>query len=217
MQKWKTDPKLHSCPVKKNGFQLTKQLDYEVFVEEFLNKDPLKDWESFTRCKKLFEWAVQSNDEWENCIEVDSVLDVGSKDGQFPSWLRDVGYTSLGIEISMPYVEYAQSLKRPVKYGNACSLIFEDNFFDMTFSHHLLGLTPDINRTLSEMYRVSKRYMVSLAEVPGNKKKHYSYIDSPQIFNDFIKHNKCTVLYNGYLDTGYKNEWVIFVEKREET
>jgi len=213
-QKWKTDPSLHSCPVKKNGVQLIKQLDYEkVFVEEFLNKDPLKDWESFERCRKLFEWAVQSNDEWEEFIEVASVLDVGSKDGQFPSWLIEVGYDALGLEISKVYVEYAQSKKRPVECGNVCNLTYEDNSFDMVFSHHLLGLTPDINKTLSEMYRVSKRYIISLAEVPGNKKKHYCYIDSPQIFDDFIKNNKCNVLYNDYLDTGYKNEWVFFVSK----
>jgi SAM-dependent methyltransferase len=210
MQKWKIDPLLHSCPVEKDGVQIKKKLDYEkVFVEEFLNKDPLKDWESFSRCKRLFEWAKAQDN-----IEVVSILDVGTKDGQFPTWLEEIGYKAIGIEISKPYVEYAQSKKRHVEYGDVCNLKYEDNTFDMVFSHHVLGLTSDIKKALSEMYRVSKRYIISLAEVPGNKKKHYSYIDSPQIFHDFVEHTKCTVLYNNYLpETGYKNEWVIFVEK----
>jgi SAM-dependent methyltransferase len=208
MTRWKNMKEITDCPRNIKEGQLIKQLNYETYTNLVLDQDPLRDWESFSRCKRLFEWAKTQD------IEVVSVLDVGTKDGQFPTWLEEIGYKAIGIEISKPYVEYAQSKKRHVEYGNVCNLKYEDNYFDMVFSHHVLGLTSDIKKALSEMYRVSKRYIISLAEVPGNKKKHYSYIDSPQIFHDFVEHTKCTVLYNNYLpETGYKNEWVIFVEK----
>ena len=48
-----------------------------------------------------------------------------------------------------------------------------------------------------------------------NEKKHYSYIDSPQIFYQFVENNQCSVIYNDYLDTGFENEWVFFIKKNE--
>jgi len=142
-----------------------------------------------------------------------SVLDCGTKDAQFPEWLRDNGYMSIGIEVSEPYVKYAVSKGRPIQYADVCAMPYADNEFDMVFSHHLHGLTPDYYLALEEMYRVSKKYMVALNQVPGNKKKHYSYISKPTIFLDFAKDHDCTVILNHFLKTGYSNEWVIFLEK----
>lgn len=215
MQKWKIDSSLYDCPTEKGENQLTKKLEYDtVYRKEFLESDPLRDWESIDRCKWLWEWALDKALRWKGDILDWYVLDCGTKDCQFPAWLCEQGIKALGIEYSKEYVDYANRKNRPILYGNVCDLEFEDDTYDMVFSHHLHGLTPDYMKALQEMYRVSKKYMIALNQVPGNKRKHYSYIDSPQIFHDFIDSVNCKVLYNDFLDTGNGNdEWVIFVEK----
>lgn len=214
-QKWKTDKSLYEAPTEKDGVQVKKKLDYATtYRKEFLDSDPLRDWESIDRCIWLWDWAMELVSE--NLSFTDwKVLDLGTKDGQFPDFLINNSIDGLGIEYSKPYVEYAQSKGRNVQYGNACDLEFEDNTFDVVFSHHLHGLLPDYLKGLQEMYRVSKRYMIALNQVPGNKRKHYSYIDSPQIYHDFVKSIDCKVIYNDYLDTGQAQEWVIFLEKKD--
>lgn len=216
-QNWKHDKKLYNAPTIKENNQITKQLDYDTdYRDNFLECDPLRDWESINRCKFLWKWSVEKVlDEFENYYITNcSVLDCGTKDCQFPEWLVKNGISAIGLEYSKSYVEYATKKERPIRYGNVCDMEFDDNTFDFVFSHHLHGLLPDYLKGLQEMYRVSKKYMICLNHVPGNPKKHYSYIDSPQIFYDFIKSVNCEVLYNDYLDTGFENEWVLFLEKK---
>jgi SAM-dependent methyltransferase len=218
-QKWKKDKSLYAAPTEVNGEQLNKKLDYEtVYTKEFLDCDPLRDWESIDRCIWLWEWAINQIIDWDGESIVKTmmdwkVLDVGTKDGQFVDYLVNNSIDALGIEYSKPYVKYAQEKGRNVEFGDVCNLMFEDNVFDFVFSHHLHGLTPDYRKALDEMYRVSKKYMLALNQVPGNLRKHYSYISDASIFHNFIKDTGCEVIYNDYLDTGFKNEWVIFVEK----
>jgi SAM-dependent methyltransferase len=211
-QKWKTDKSLYDAPTENNGVQITKKLDYKTtYVDEFLNQDPLRDWESIDRCIWLWEWMLEQLDK--PSVDNWSVLDVGTKDAQFPQWLRDMGVMGLGIEISEPYVKYATEKGRPIYFGNACEMTFTDNQFTVSFSHHLHGLLPDYMKGLQEMYRVSNKYMIALNQVPGNPRKHYSYIESPRIYEDFVESIPCNVIYNDYLETGFNNEWVIFIEK----
>jgi len=212
-QKWKTDPTLYDCPIEQNGEQVNKTLDYDTtYRHEFLDCDPLRDWESIDRCKWLWEWAMKmlvdeaTPTEW-------TVLDVGTKDAQFPEWLREQSIMGMGLEYSEPYVKYGVSKGRPISYGNACAMEYPDNSFDFVFSHHLHGLLPDYLLGLQEMFRVTDKYMIALNQVPGNRRKHFSYIDSPQIYYDFVAECDCEVIYNDFLNTGYGVEWVIFLEK----
>jgi hypothetical protein len=219
-QKWKTDPALYNAPTEKNGVQVKKKLDYDTtYRKEFLDADPLRDWESIERCKWLWEWALEHLEY--GGLEHDptkwGVLDVGTKDAQFPEWLREQGVMSMGLEYSEPYVKYAIEKGRPSYYGNACAMPWDDGVYDFVFSHHLHGLLPDYLLGLQEMFRVSNKYMLALNQIPGNPRKHYSYIDSSEIFNEFIESIDCEVLYNDYLDTGFNNEWVIFVMKTDES
>jgi len=220
-QKWKTDPKLYNAPTERNGVQVNKKLEYDtVYRKEFLDSDPLRDWESIDRCKWLWEWALGHLEY--NGVEYDTtkwgVLDVGTKDAQFPEWLREQGVMSMGLEYSEPYVRYAIEKGRPSHYGNACAMPWDDGVFDFVFSHHLHGLLPDYLLGLQEMFRVSSKYMLALNQVPGNPRKHYSYVDSSKIFTEFIDSvdAEFDILYNDYLDTGFNNEWVIFIMKIDE-
>lgn len=213
-QKWKTDESLYGAPTKVNGSQINKKLDYStVYRKEFLDCDPLRDWESINRCIWLWEWAMEQIDSNFSFTE-NTVLDIGTKDGQFVDFLIANSIDALGIEYSEPYVRYAQEKGRNVEQGDACDLELEDGTFDFVFAHHVHGLMPDYLKGLQEMYRVTNRYMLALNQVPGNPRKHYSYIDSPQIFHDFVESVDCKVIYNDYLDTGFSNEWVIFLEKK---
>ena len=98
-QKWKTDPKLHSCGMIKKGNQYNKALNYkEVYIDEFLESDPIKDWESIDRCINLWKWALDKSEITD--ISKFQVLDCGTKDGQFPEYLKDKVKLGIGIEIS---------------------------------------------------------------------------------------------------------------------
>ena len=222
MQKWKIDSSLHSCE-RKNG---KKIIDYHsTYVDEFLNSDPIRDWESIDRCAALWEWCMRKigDDEglYSEFIETRAlkwkVLDCGTKDGQFPQRLKEMKIEDvIGIEISPDYVEYAQELKRPIIYGDVCDMKAEwRDKFDCVFSHHLLGLTFDIQKALDEMYRVLKSggYMITCTDVPGNPRKHYSLINDPKIFTKFITNNDMNVLYNGFWNHEFPKEWVFFVRK----
>ena len=218
-QRWKTDPSLHSCERTQETLQSKKNLEYhETYVEEFLNKDPVRDWESIERCIELFMFFLDQ-------IKMDilkvqtsnwSILDCGTKDGQFPEWLNSQGIEVLGTEISGDYVNWAQNKNRPVEYGDVCDLPPKwTDKYDVVFSHHLLGLVADYWVGLSEMYRVTKPggYLVALNDVPGNPKKHFSYIGGPDIFEVFTNTNKCVTIYNGPWNQDRPKEWVYIVKK----
>ena len=186
-QKWKTDPSLYNCDTVDNKGQINKKLNYDkIYVKEFLDSDPIKDWKSIERCIRLWEFFYDlvgyklDNDAY--------VLDCGTKDGQFPEYLKSHGIKGIGIEISKPYVEYAKSLNRNVEYGDVCNLKYKDNTFNVVFSHHLLGLVSDYRLALKEMMRVLSTYgyLVTLNDIPGNKRKHYSYIEDMNIIKEWL-------------------------------
>ena len=223
MQKWKEDPALHSCIRQDKGSQQIKTIDYErVYKREFLESDSVRDWESIDRCKELWNWAIEMIDanpsDWR-------VLDVGTKDAQFPEWLMKdyVVDNAIGCEIADDYLKYAEEKKRPIVYGNACDLpkrMFEK--FDMVFSHHLLGLVPDYMLGLNEMWKTVKTggFMLTLNDVPGNPRKHYSLIETPEIFTEFMAQDGViqafpVLAFNDFWNDSFPKEWVFFIQKGE--
>ena len=221
VQKWKEDPGLHSCERKILGSQKIKTLDYEkVYKHEFLESDKLRDWESVDRCKHLWQWAIDKIDinpsSW-------SVIDVGTKDCQFPEWLiKDyVVEKAIGCEIADDYLKYAESKGRPIVYANACDMpkrMYKK--FDMVFSHHLLGLVPDYLKGLNEMWKCVKPggFMITLNDVPGNPRKHYSLIEDSKIFMDFMSQDEVidsypALIFNDYWNNDFPKEWVFFIQK----
>jgi hypothetical protein len=220
MTKWKNMTSITNCDTIKNDKQLNKKLDYEkVYKPNVLDADPIRDWESFERCKNLWNWSLKLI-KMNPYIEEDfRVLDNGTKDGQFCDWLQKNGIPSLGLEISEEYVKYATELNRPVELGNVCDENWNYEGWNYVFSHHVLGLTPSYELSLENMWKatVENGYMITLNDVPGNPKKHYSYISDTRIFSDFIvKHrNEIKIIWNGYWNKELPSEYVFFVKKRK--
>lgn len=147
------------------------------------------------------------------------VLDVGTKDGQFPSWLERIGYSALGIEIDDEYVKYAQSKERPVRKGDACNLDFPDESFNVVFAHHVQGLCPDYMKSYMEMFRTAKcdGYIVTCNQVPGNPRKHFSLVNSSNEIREMLKLFKHEVVYFDYWQKGTgkrEDELVTIVRKK---
>lgn len=224
-QRWKKDPKLHSCPVEvtEDGQVKKKMLYDDLYIKEFLDSDPIRDWESIERCIELWNFCM---DEIEADTDPFKVLDCGTKDGQFPEWLlKEEGVKeAVGIEIADSYVTYAINRGRPVEKGDVCNLQFPDNEFDVVFSHHLLGLVEDYFKAMAEMFRVIKPggYFITLNDVPGNPRKHYSFVEDIKVINGFLERpelNPHNMIYYGPSQryTGKaNNELIIFMQKLEQ-
>lgn len=212
--KWKNDPRLHSGPVVKKDGQLIKEMDYkETYVKNFLEDDEIKDWNSIEGCIKLWAFFVAGLKD-RNTRNM-TVLDVGTKDCQFPEYLLKTKNVkaAIGVEIADSYIEYATKKNRPIVKGDACNLQFEDSSWDVVFSHHLLGLVEDNKKCLEEMIRVSKKYVVILTNIPGNKKKHYSYIDSMDTIKKWLKETNCKVVYFDKSPFAVSVEKILILEK----
>ncbi len=218
-QRWKKDPSLHACETVKQGHEERKMLDYyNTYVQEFLNCDPIRDWESIDRCKALWFFALRTIGIEPVDVQEFDVLDCGTKDGQFPEFLDGMVRSIVGTEVSSDYVEYGQQKGRNVIFCDVCDMP-EDwvSKYDVVFSHHLLGLVPDYYLGLKEMYRVLKRggFLITCNDVPGNPRKHYSLIQDEQIFIDFGVDNNASVLYNDRWNEAFESEWVYIIQKPE--
>ena len=231
MQKWKTDVSLHSCKTvtKKDG-QVVKKLDYETtYKDEFLESDPLRDWESIEGCKDLFKFCFNKTLglSTKQLSELDySFLDCGTKDCQMPVWVNgSYGWKSKGVEISDSYVKYAKEKGRPIKKGDVCNLPEKyTGKWDVVFSHHLLGLVSDYYKGLTEMFRCVRPggYLITMNHVPGNHKKHYSYISDISVYDRWLKRvglNPHEKIFYGQSplqkDNGVSREIIVFLKKLE--
>lgn len=198
MQKWKTDKKLYDCKRDENN---TKVLDYETYVKEFLSSDPLRDWESFERCKELWYFLLEKREFRKKSLKI---LDCGTKDGQFVQWLNEQGHETTGIEIDEQYVKYAQGKDRNVIHGDICNINFPFGSFDVVFAHHVMGLCPNYQKAIEEMIRVVKLngVVIFLNQIPGNPRKHYSLVNSPEELNEMLNNcKKHTVIFNDFWRT----------------
>lgn len=96
----------------------------------------------------------------------DNALEIGPGPGYLGlEWLKHTKGTSLtGLEISLAMIrlaeknclEYDLSDRATYKGGNALSMPFEDNFFDLAFSNGSLHEWEDPDIVFSEIYRVLK-------------------------------------------------------------
>lgn len=123
------------------------------------------------------------------------ILDAGCKEGWTGEYLINEWDCNkdrqIGLELSAEQVEYAHTMKRSwVKQGNVCAMIsLGNNVFDLVLSRHVLGLTEDAFQAMVEMWRVLKPggLLYVITHIPGNIKKHYSYISNKSVVDEWLK------------------------------
>ncbi|MEK9969918.1 MAG: pseudaminic acid biosynthesis-associated methylase [Ferrovibrio sp.] len=106
------------------------------------------------------------------------VLEVGANIGNQLRALHRIGFSQLyGVEIQRFCVEESKRLNPQVDIveGSALDIPFRDNYFNIAFTNNvLIHISPDVlPRVMSEIYRVSGRYIVGfeyyapeLVEIP---------------------------------------------------
>ena len=92
------------------------------------------------------------------------ILEIGSNVGYQLASLKKFGFKDLfGIEIQRECVDDAKNLWKGIDivYGSGFDIPFKDNFFDLVFTNNvLIHISPnDISIVLSEMYRVTSKYI----------------------------------------------------------
>src|SRR4030042_3588992 len=140
-------------------------------IEEFWNdnlcgqhfisaKYPSKEFfEQYRKLRYKKEHHLNEIIDWESAKNKD-VLEIGLGIGADGTRWAGHANSYTGIDITDESVAAANShlrilgLKGNILKGNAESLPFEDNKFDIVYSHGVLHHTPDIKKALKEIYRV---------------------------------------------------------------
>ena len=90
----------------------------------------------------------------------ESLLDIGTGPGIFPTRLRISGHTGrlVGVDFSSGMLEVARAKTDQVEWlqANAMELPFADSSFDVVTARHMLYHVPDMNKALQEAKRVLK-------------------------------------------------------------
>ncbi len=90
----------------------------------------------------------------------ESLLDIGTGPGYFPTRLREVGHLGclVGMDFSSGMLEVASAKTNAVEWiqGNAMELPFPDSSFDVVTARHMLYHVPDMNKAIREAKRVLK-------------------------------------------------------------
>jgi len=123
----------------------SKHLDYEIFFQDMLIEE-LKnlEFDSFFEAGSGFGWNVKSVKK------------------EFP------GVSIGGIDFSFPQLQnsrkYLPDIIMPAVQGDACSMPFLDNSFDVGFTLGVfMNIHPGkIGRAIDEMIRVSRKYIIHL-------------------------------------------------------
>jgi Methylase involved in ubiquinone/menaquinone biosynthesis len=145
-------------------------------------------------------------------MPIKRVLEVGCNRGHNLVCLAELlGEESdvVGVEPNRYALEIARasSVKVGVLYGQAFDLPFKDGYFDLVFTAGVLIHIPlkDLPLALSEIYRVSKRYILAIEYFAQEETVvHYRGHDNLLWKRDFLQHyqsrfSDLTLIRSGYL------------------
>lgn len=137
------------------------------------------------------------------------VLEVGCGTGLIMRGLQDTAKSMVGLDISPGMLEEAKKRGFNVVEGNAESLPFDDEQFDLVYSYKVLAHVPDIRKAMKEMYRVlrpggyvvaefynalSIRHLAKTLGKPGKisvsrtEDEMYTRWDTPRQVQEYIPH-----------------------------
>lgn len=91
------------------------------------------------------------------------ILDVGCGSGVLAHFWKQGGYSIIGVDLSDKAIEITRNKGVPCKKGDVMKgLPFEDNGFDLVYSDGLLEHFFDPKPVLRELFRVSRKYVLTL-------------------------------------------------------
>jgi len=135
-------------------------------------EDENKIWSEYWTGKKLWFGLLKFTPAYRGIVKLFKsinlpknarILDAGCGTGKLASFWLNEGYDILGVDISNTAL--AITNKKGVKTVKADilkGLPFEDNSFDLVYSDGLLEHFIDPEPVLKELFRVSKRYILTL-------------------------------------------------------
>lgn len=94
------------------------------------------------------------------------ILDVGCGSGTFAHFWKECGYDVIGLDISDRSLEITRRKGVAVVKGDAKRLPFSDGTFDLVYSDGLLEHFVEPKPILEEIFRVSRKYIITM--VPRN-------------------------------------------------
>ncbi|MDR0309512.1 MAG: ubiquinone/menaquinone biosynthesis methyltransferase [Candidatus Methanoplasma sp.] len=173
--------------IKPNGTQFEGKEEYvkEVFTEIASYYDETNDMMSMGMIKGWHRFMMKKAGD----LGSKRCLDVGTGTGEIAFLLSEnagEGGEVFGIDITPKMLEYAEikmkdrNLPKPVVFeiGNALSLRFDNDSFDVVTSGYMLRNVTDIQRAIDEMYRVLKpggRAVVAELSKPENRAIRFFY------------------------------------------
>lgn len=99
-----------------------------------------------------------------------TILDAGCGEGTLSILLAEAGFNVVGVDLSKANIEAARNYAEKhgdfagflqFEIGDAENLPFDNDAFDYVVSNHVLEHLPSFTRGLSELQRVSRRFVVA--------------------------------------------------------
>jgi len=179
--------------IRPNGTQFEGKEEYvkEVFTEIASYYDEMNELMSMGMIKGWHRFMMRKAGD----LSSKKCLDIGTGTGEIAFLLAESageGGEVYGVDITPMMLEYAErkmgsrGLPKPVVFevGDALSLRFEDDSFDVVTSGYMLRNVTDIQKAVDEMYRVLKpggRAVVAELSKPKNRAVRFFY-------NLYMKH-----------------------------
>lgn len=126
---------------------------------------------------------------------IETVLDVGCRVGVLSSFLKDLNYNVIGIELVDEFVREGRKHGINILEGDARSLPFKDNSFDAVFCRDMIEHIPDPDAVFAESIRVVRPggivFLIGPIEPKPSVKSHFvswiSIDDAKEMFiNKFV-------------------------------
>jgi len=193
MEKDQKIQELSKCGTISYNDQVIRDMDYKDYLTYFYESLETRDYDVLLKSKtKLFDQCVKAlcDKKYDKPLSFKeySVLDVGCKDGRFTENLVKSGKIKFGAgcEITQAWVDYGEKKGRLIELCDPCLLKYADKSFDIVFAYKIFGCVEDNRRVLEELCRVSRKYIIVLANEFGNNNFRYATTQMTYKYGEWV-------------------------------
>lgn len=146
-------------------------MNWKQKTQEHWNKTPCGTKEEHRTRYESYPWLKKLITEIEN----KKVLEIGCGQGT-DLQLFTIKNDALGIDITSKHLELAKGKGLNVQYGDAESIPFENNSFDVVYSFGVLHHTPNITKAINEIERVLRPRGKAIIMLYNKYSAHVAYL-----------------------------------------